>query len=115
MDATRTVLVIFAPPAVAFLLPLVAPLSGPGVPWLRFATTVWALLGTIIALDPDWSNRIAKMRQWINLMRSVTPTVNSGGDSSSAEQGRSRTTADRRGPAPDQPSPFENPNAQAPP
>ena len=72
-DATRTVMVIFAPPAVAFLLPLVAPLSGPGVPWLRFATTVWALLGIIIALDPDWSNRIAKMRQWIDLVRSATP------------------------------------------
>jgi hypothetical protein len=82
MDAGRTVLVIFAPPLVAFLLPLVAPLSGPGVPWLRFATTVWALLGTIIALDPDWSNRIAKMREWIDLVRSATPPAGSDNGSS---------------------------------
>jgi hypothetical protein len=73
MDAARTAVVIFAPPLVAFLLPLATPLSGPGVPWLRFATTVWALLGIIIALDPDWSNRIAKMRQWLDLMRTATP------------------------------------------
>jgi tetratricopeptide (TPR) repeat protein len=82
MDTARTVLVIFAPALGAFLLPLVLPLSGPGVPWLRFATTVWALLGIIIALDPDWSNRIAKMRQWIDLVRSATPPAGSDNGSS---------------------------------
>ena len=85
MDATRTVLVIFAPPLVAFLLPLALPLSGPGVPWLRFATTVWALLGTIIALDPDWSTRIAKMHEWFDVVRSATPSGNKDSDSASAD------------------------------
>jgi hypothetical protein len=84
MDATRTVLVIFAPPLGAFLLPLALPLSGPGVPWLRFATTVWALLGTIIALDPDWSTRIAKMHEWFDVVRSAAPSGNKDSDSASA-------------------------------
>jgi predicted negative regulator of RcsB-dependent stress response len=74
MDGARAAIVIFAPPLVAFLLPLAVPLSGPGVPWLRFATTVWALLGTIIALDPDWSTRIAKMRQWFDVVSRATPS-----------------------------------------
>jgi hypothetical protein len=65
-----------------FLLPLVVPLSGPGVAWLRFATTVWALLGTIIALDPDWSTRIAKMRQWFEVVSKATPSGESGGGES---------------------------------
>jgi hypothetical protein len=63
MQITRTVLVILAPPLVAFLLPLVAPLSGLGVAWLRLATLVWALLATIIALDPGISEKISQMRQ----------------------------------------------------
>ncbi len=84
MDGARTALVIFAPPLVAFLLPLAVPLSGPGVPWLRFATTVWALLGTIIALDPDWSTRIAKMRQWFDIVSRATPSGESGDNSEPA-------------------------------
>jgi hypothetical protein len=73
MDIGRTVLVIFAPPLVAYLLPLLVPLSGPGVSWLRFATIVWALLGVVIALDPAWTDRIAKMRQGLDLLRNATP------------------------------------------
>jgi hypothetical protein len=84
MDATRTVLVIFAPPLAAFLLPLALPLSGPGVPWLRFATTVWALLGMIIALDPDWSTRIAKMHEWFDVVRIATPSGDKGSNDSAS-------------------------------
>ena len=61
------------PPLVAYLLPLVIPLSGPGLSWLRFATIVWALLGILIALDPAWTDRIAKMRQGLDLLRNAAP------------------------------------------
>ncbi len=73
MDVVRTLLVIFAPPLVAYLLPLVVPLTGPGVSWLRFASIVWALLGCLIALDPAWTDRMAKMRQGLDLLRNATP------------------------------------------
>src|SRR5260370_29341661 len=79
MDAGRTVLVIFAPPLVAYLLPLVVPISGPGLSWLRFATIVWALLGAVIALDPAWNDRITKMRQGLDLLRSATPPKSADG------------------------------------
>ncbi len=79
MDVGRTVLVIFAPPVVAYLLPLLVPLSGPGLSWLRFATIVWALLGAIIALDPAWADRIAKMRQGLDLLRNATPPKSTDG------------------------------------
>ena len=97
-DAARTAVVFFAPPLVAFLLPLAAPLSGPGVPWLRFATTVWALLGIIIALDPDWSNRIAKMRQWLDLMRSATPPPDYDSGSSPCEPATATPPQDDQAP-----------------
>jgi hypothetical protein len=86
MDGTRTALVIFVPPLVAFLLPLAVPLSGPGIPWLRFATTVWALLGIIIAVDPDWSTRIVKMRQWFDVVSRATPSGESGGNDESVSE-----------------------------
>jgi uncharacterized protein HemY len=73
VDTGRIVLVIFIPPLVAYLLPLVVPLSGPGVAWLRFATIVWALLGILIALDPAWTDRITKMRQGLDLLRNTAP------------------------------------------
>lgn len=73
LDTGRTVLVIFGPPLVAYLLPLAVPLNGPGLSWLRFATIVWALLGAVIALDPAWTERITKMRQGLDLLRTATP------------------------------------------
>jgi Tetratricopeptide repeat len=73
MDVGRTVVVIFAPPLVAYLLPLVVPLNGPGLSWFRFATIVWALLGALIALDPAWNDRMAKMRQGLDLLRNAAP------------------------------------------
>ena len=112
MDGTRTVLVIFAPPLVAFLLPLAVPLSGPGVPWLRFATTVWALLGTIIALDPEWSTRIAKMREWFDVVRSATPPGQSDSGSTPtypADSYPSQATETRRQP------PIRSPRVRTPP
>jgi predicted negative regulator of RcsB-dependent stress response len=74
MQAGRTVLLVVGPPLVAFLLPDVAPLTGPGLAWLRFATIVWALLGAIIALDPEIGDRVAKMRQVLGLWRDLTPS-----------------------------------------
>jgi hypothetical protein len=67
------VLVIFIPPLVAYLLPLAVTVSAPGLSWLRFATIVWALLGILIALDPAWNERMAKMRQGLDLLRSAAP------------------------------------------
>jgi hypothetical protein len=79
LDAGRTMLVIFIPPLVAYLLPLVVPLSGPGLSWLRFATVVWVLLGVLIALDPAWTDRIAKMRQGLELLRNAAPPKGADG------------------------------------
>ena len=73
MDVGRNLLLIFGPALVAYLLPLVIPLSGPGLSWLRFASIVWALLGSLIALDPAWTERMAKMRQGLDLLRNATP------------------------------------------
>jgi hypothetical protein len=73
LDVVRNVLVIFVPPLGAYLLPLVVPVSGPGLSWLRFASIVWALLGIVIAIDPAWTERVAKMRQGIDLLRSASP------------------------------------------
>lgn len=69
MQITRTLLVIFTPPLVAFLLPLVAPLNGPGVAWLRLATLVWALLASIVALDPGIAKKVSQMREILGLWR----------------------------------------------
>ena len=90
VDTARIVLVIFIPPLAAYLLPLVVPLSGPGVSWLRFATIVWALLGILIALDPAWTDRIAKMRQGLDLLRSAAPPK--GADGSAAPYGPADTS-----------------------
>jgi hypothetical protein len=87
MYAGRTILVIFTPPLVAYLLPLVVPLSGPGLSWLRFASIVWALLGAVIALDPEWSERITKMRQGLDLLRSSGPPKGATGTSSALGTG----------------------------
>jgi tetratricopeptide (TPR) repeat protein len=76
LNATRNVLVIFVPPLGAYLLPLVVPVSGPGLSWLRFASIVWALLGIVIAIDPAWTERVTKMRQGIDLLRSASPPKN---------------------------------------
>ena len=73
IQITRTLLVIFAPPLVAFLLPLVAPLSGPGVAWLRLATLVWALLAAIIVLDPKIAEKVSQMRAVLSLLREAAP------------------------------------------
>ena len=72
MQITRTLLVIFTPPLVAFLLPLVVSLSGPGVAWLRLATLVWALLASIIALDPGIADKLAQMRAIMSLWREAS-------------------------------------------
>jgi hypothetical protein len=72
VQAMRTALVIFMPPLVAYLLPLAIPLNGPGLSWLRFASVVWALLG-IITLDPAWNDRIARMRQGLDLFLRASP------------------------------------------
>ena len=74
MQAGRTVLVIIGPPLVAFLVPLVAPVTGPGLAWLRSATLVWALLAAVIALDPALGDRVAKMREVLSLLRDATPS-----------------------------------------
>jgi hypothetical protein len=79
LDSVRIALVIFIPPLVAYLLPLVVPLSGPGLAWLRFATIVWALLGILIALDPAWTDRVAKMRQGLDLLRNAAPSKEADG------------------------------------
>jgi tetratricopeptide (TPR) repeat protein len=82
MEITRRLLVIFAPPLVAFLLPLVAPLTGPGVAWLRLATLVWALLACIVVLDPKIADSVSKMSTVLNLLRQTTP---SQGDTGQAD------------------------------
>jgi tetratricopeptide (TPR) repeat protein len=89
VDKGRVALVIFLPPLVAYLLPLAIPLSGPGLSWLRFATIVWALLGILVALDPAWTERISKMRQGLDLLRSAAPSK--GGDGSAAPYGPADT------------------------
>jgi tetratricopeptide (TPR) repeat protein len=76
MQAGRTTLVIFAPPLVAFFLPVVAPLNGPGLPWLRFAAIIWALLAALVALDPSIGDKAAKMREVWAFFREVTPSGN---------------------------------------
>jgi hypothetical protein len=73
MQAARTVLVIVGPPIFAFLVPLVAPVPGPVLAWLRSVTVVWALLAGVIALDPALGDRIAKMRDLLSLLRDATP------------------------------------------
>lgn len=83
-QAVRTLLVIVGPPLAAFLLPLVAPLNGSSVAWLRFATLVWALLAAIIALDPEISDKVAKMREVLGLLRD---SAASKGDSASRRHG----------------------------
>ena len=85
MDVGRNVLLIFGPALVAYLLPLVVPLSGPGLSWLRFASIVWALLGGLIALDPAWTDRMGKMRQGLDLLRNATPPK--GAESSASPYG----------------------------
>jgi tetratricopeptide (TPR) repeat protein len=70
---TRTVLVIFGPPLVAFLLPRVISLHGSGIAWLQIVTLVWALLGCIVALDPKLIERITQMRAVLSLFRDATP------------------------------------------
>jgi thioredoxin-like negative regulator of GroEL len=74
MQITRTVLVILAPPLVAFLLPLLVPLNGPGVAWLRLATLVWALLAAIVALDPGITAKVSQMREILTLWRETGPS-----------------------------------------
>ncbi len=69
----RTILVIIGPPLVAFLVPHVAPVTGPGLGWLQSASLVWALLAAIVALDPALSDRIAKMRAMLSLLRDAGP------------------------------------------
>jgi tetratricopeptide (TPR) repeat protein len=71
---TRTVLVILAPPLVAFLLPLLVPLNGSGVAWLRLATLVWALLAAIVALDPGITAKVSQMREILRLWREAGPS-----------------------------------------
>ena len=90
MQVGRTVLVIIGPPLVAFLVPLVAPVTGPGLAWLRSATLVWALLAAVIALDPALGDRIAKMREVLSLLRDATPSKDTAA-----------SQADSRGPAAD--------------
>ncbi len=85
MDVGRNVLLIFGPALVAYMLPLVVPLSGPGLSWLRFSSIVWALLGSLIALDPAWTDRMAKMRQGLDLLRNATPPK--GAESSASPYG----------------------------
>jgi tetratricopeptide (TPR) repeat protein len=80
MQAGRAVLLVVGPPLVAFLLPDVAPLTGPGLAWLRFATIVWALLGAIIALDPKIGDRVAKMREVLDLWRDLAPPKNANSE-----------------------------------
>lgn len=65
----RTILVIFGPPLVAYLLPLVAPLTGPGLSWLRAGTIVWALVGAVVTLDPAFNERSRKMREVLAFLR----------------------------------------------
>lgn len=79
MHAGRTVLAILVLPLGVYLLPLVLPLSGPGLSWLRLAAIVWALLGTVIAVDPAWNERITKMRQGLDLLRSAAPPKGTDG------------------------------------
>lgn len=79
IQITRTLLVIIAPPLVAFLLPLAVPLSGPGVTWLRLATVVWALLALIISLDQAINEKVSQMRTMLNLLRDATPPPHAAG------------------------------------
>lgn len=78
MHVVRTVLVIVGPPLVAFLIPL-ASLSVPGLAWLRFSTVVWALLAALVVLDPAISDRVAKMRDVLGLLRDATPPKGASG------------------------------------
>jgi tetratricopeptide (TPR) repeat protein len=89
VDTGRTVLVIFMPALVAYLLPLWVPLSGPGLSWLRFAAIVWALLGILVALDPVWTDRVTKMRQGLDVLRNAAPPK--GGNESAAPYGPADT------------------------
>ena len=73
MQIGRTTLVIIGPPLVAFLVPHVAPVTGPGLGWLQSASLVWALLAAVVALDPALSDRIAKMRAMLSLLRDAMP------------------------------------------
>jgi hypothetical protein len=50
----RTILVIVGPPIFAFLVPLIAPVIGSVVAWLRSVTLVWALLAGVIAWTRRW-------------------------------------------------------------
>jgi tetratricopeptide (TPR) repeat protein len=104
MDASRTVLVIFTPALVAFVLPLLVPLSGPGWAWLRFASIVWALLGAVVALDPAWDERITKMRQGLDLLRSAGP-AKSPGDSPALSSPADADSPPQIADAPQKPSP----------
>lgn len=81
----RTVLVISVPALAAFVLPLFLPMSGTGLPWFRFASIIWAVLSTVVALDPAWSERIAKMREGLDLLRNATAPAPSATNSSSAK------------------------------
>jgi hypothetical protein len=98
MQITRTVLVILAPPLVAFLLPLVVPLSGPGVAWLRLATLVWALLASIIALDPGISDKVSQMRAVLSLWRDAGSSQSSTGQVSLSSPAEPAPPATRPGP-----------------
>jgi hypothetical protein len=71
----RKVLVIVAPPLTVFLLPL----TGTGIAWLRLASIVWALLASIVALDPNIADSVAKMDAVLNLLRhAAAPQGGSG-------------------------------------
>jgi len=88
MQVGRTILVIIGPPLVAFLVPHVAPVTGPGLGWLQSASLVWALLAAVVALDPALSDRIAKMRAMLSLLRDA------GLPSDTASQPGSHASAD---------------------
>jgi hypothetical protein len=99
MQITRTVLVIFTPPLVAFLLPLVVPLNGPGVAWLRLATLVWALLASIIALDPGIAGKVSQMREILRLWREAGSSPDATGQDSQNVAVEQAPPSRRPGPA----------------
>lgn len=86
----RTVLVIFGPPLVAYFLPLVAPLTGPGLSWLRAGTIVWALIGAVVTLDPAFNERSRKMRDMLAFLRDAMSAA--GPKDSGKDVARSEST-----------------------
>jgi hypothetical protein len=63
MQAGRIILVIIGFPLVAFLVPHVAPVTGPGLGWLQSASLVWAVRRTARCLTAHYQLRQRRLHR----------------------------------------------------